>query len=549
MSIHFNPIYYVANSPYSDPQNNLLGEIPFEERKEFVDHAKTLQKIEIRESGFPMPFRSILEKLASIPTPAKREQVIGHILDLYESKVPGAEESLVLDFLINTPEEKLIPIINIAKEAFFDSIERIKIDFDDFETLTETHCIDVLKSISKMVATHSLTEDQLQAFENLKVEKEWEGGNLNQKCIYKVLFGNQDSIRRLAFNAMQGDYPLFLWVKELCPSLLTAWLQENPKAAKFFTSCMELSSLDRQVKSFSDKLLPGFHLKNLVACHVVNKEVRRNAKGAMSCFLNTMFESKEVLSVTEIPAFHHSHFELKGDRYRLFESGDLFKNDQVRVKLGREKQMLNEKLLSYFLQGNRFERVTTGNEYQMRTKSAEFWNNWEATENRCAYQNMLHPMICQAVLTLLQSKDWPTFPVVLDVGGGTGSLAYQILQMGKLDYTLLENNAVELQQAKQLLGDKAIATDIVKDDFPVSQETVDIAIASGILTKNVLKDRDQALSAFKKIAASIKPGGFFLMTGLADSYIDGNDLEKAGFEVINTTLPQSLKQFYIARKK
>lgn len=562
--------------------------LPLAERQGIVDLANTLLKINMRDAGddgYLMVFFTALEMLAKVPDPSKREKITIQILDLFKLGVPGAEESSVLEFLIETPEDVVNLILPIAKKAFFNyrNIEKnseiLKGTYIDEKMLRmpygtfNGHCLGILEGISRICKDRPLSLEQLKAFENLKIAKELESYKEEERILYKILFGDQDVIRPIAFEFVRGKYHLFRWMEKLVNNttmqpLFEQWVSENPKTIEYNQSCMNLMGLNQKIrqldfnktaKSFIyspnfDKLFP----KNLVARqNPVSKDNLEKVKKVIKCFLDVNFDSKEVKTIEKIPASsEYCIFELENDKYWINDYGSsVIKNGEKCVAFDMEDWgILNQNLLSYILKGNRFEKVSVEptDWFKRSQVTDDYWSKWEShgSDSAAVYEKQIHPMICRAVYTILKSQKWQAPPVILDVGGGSGRLADSILRMGKLNYTLLEKNEEELECAKTLLGEKAaiIPTDIVKDSFQVQPCSVDIAIASGVLTHRVLKDREEALIILKKISSCIKSGGFILLAGLAKSHITAVDLKGEGFEVINTGLPQTLESFYIARK-
>ena len=123
----------------------------------------------------------------------------------------------------------------------------------------------------------------------------------------------------------------------------------------------------------------------------------------------------------------------------------------------------------------------------------------------------------------------------------------------------MERNKESLLKAEKVLKNRGtvVSTDIVKDKQyfqdsnktqPLKRNSVDIAIASGVLTYEVLK-RSDAKAVFKKMSDLIKVGGFLILSGLQEPHLNSKDLKEAGFKVINTSHPEMEEHFYLAQKE
>ncbi|MBA3236918.1 MAG: hypothetical protein H0T62_01025 [Parachlamydiaceae bacterium] len=270
---------------------------------------------------------------------------------------------------------------------------------------------------------------------------------------------------------------------------------------------------------------------------------------------------------------NYSFFYLKNpdrtyDEYKISDDIPfIIKNNSKRINLRWPESELISSMIKYLLNGNNYETIQEDKRPIMDQDYTpvlpnEYWDFWHVESNFDVYQNQIYPMISNAVLTILEArKDNSTLPTILDIGGGAGHLACSIFKayQRSLNYILLEKNDVEIGHARQCLNNLSavVKTDIVKDPIfyqdeanskPLEFNSIDIAIASGVLTRQVLKDKEESLSTLNKIYLYIKQGGFIILSGRTASYIAASDLLNAGFEVLNRSLPRSSTQFYIARK-
>lgn len=495
-----------------------------------------------------VPYSEILEKLKKIETPEKREQVVRLIIDLTERDLCLIDFG-VLDFIIDNPESITVPTLKIVKKLFADSWEKRHLR------------LDWLTWISKLCGTYSLSEEQLKAFETLNV-KMVEETEEKKRVISKILFGNQESIRHFAFDLANENLELYQWMRAIIkenPTLELLYQQWHPKKEEFYSAFASLNTYSQEVNKlytpinyFPDPKKP--FPNNLIPRHEpASKGMRKNTKMALQCFLDAKFDSNQAFA----PFQHSLEFTLNKNDYKVSDSGMISKNDQEAVQLiFNEIGIINKKMLSSILSGHRWEAITENVGKPIVHIPDDYWSNWEDVD--VGMYKDFHLMLCQVVKSI---KEFSRGSVsILDFGGGTGSLANTILnQVGVKDYILLEKNEKEIRKAKEILGDRAsvVPTDIVQDSIlycdaaktlPLEANSIDVAIGSGILTHHVLKNREDALIALKKICSLIKPYGFILLTGATDSYISGKDLEAEGFEIISTSLPNSIKQFYIASK-
>jgi ubiquinone/menaquinone biosynthesis C-methylase UbiE len=580
----------------------LLG-VLFEERSELLDSVFTLRKFKmICDEGSPLSSFAALEKMAPL-TSAKRAQVIKMLTELFEQGVPGANQIALLDFLIHTPENKLFPIIDIAKKVFFTFEDKemnkeillgiYKNPNNFFGNVVNDHAHCVLECLAKIRGIENFSQDQLIAFENIQTEK-LKGYDERKKIIYKILFGNQRSIQHCVFDIPGQDYELFLWMERLIENsedldLQTRfeyWMHENEALVLFYNSYNVLLLAYNKIRKLSsqknfvnyvtreEKPFP----KKLKASHTLqNKACVKNFKFAAKYFLDCKFNAPEVKNVKSVPEGNYSVFYLKNaeniyDKYRVKENEPfVIKNDEKLINLNwNDSQLINRSALEFYLSGNRYETIKDYRDgfFLSQQKDTdplpnEYWSYWlQGDENLNIYQNQIYPIISKAAITILQElPENSTLPVILDVGAGTGHLACSILNgyQKPLNYIMLEKNEDEIKIAtNNVPSASVVSTDIVEDPLyyqdaaktkPLEFNSVDIVLASGVLTRQVLKDKEDSLKALKKIYSYIKPDGFIILSGKQHSYISASDLMDAGFEVLNMSLPQSSTQFYIARKK
>jgi ubiquinone/menaquinone biosynthesis C-methylase UbiE len=281
-------------------------------------------------------------------------------------------------------------------------------------------------------------------------------------------------------------------------------------------------------------------------------------------------------------------------QYQLFGSAeDFIANSQgVAILLSRdESSIIRGQLLSHLFKGNRLEHIRHDLAviperpkswwlgWQTCGADALFFFNWlpvwvtkhivricklALPHSPCwlEYQSLIHPVIKKAALTVL-SELKEARPTILEFCGGSGELAFEILSESKkeIDYLLLEYNETSVQLANERFSKHkrhsacAVQADIVNDQHYFRDKksrlkirSVDLVLGSGALTTHVLENKNAAVKALNKAHRYLKPGGYIILAGHAHSLITAEDLNQAGFTVINSSLAGYLHPFYIAQR-
>lgn len=213
--------------------------------------------------------------------------------------------------------------------------------------------------------------------------------------------------------------------------------------------------------------------------------------------------------------------------------------------------------LQKLLNGNRFEYRSFEEEKQVVDENwSGAWKDEHEAEAGETYRHVLYPAITSVVSQILP-QDRPS--VVLEVCGGDGELAGQILQQNEQQiakYHLLDANRASCETAIRCLEPFSYPLAVSQQDITrdyttqIGKESVDLALGCGALTKQVLANKEQAMVALKHIHTCLREGGILLLTGATASMIDAADLEQAGFIVTNRILPTDrARSFYIAIKR
>lgn len=179
-------------------------------------------------------------------------------------------------------------------------------------------------------------------------------------------------------------------------------------------------------------------------------------------------------------------------------------------------------------------------------------NEWSDDFYKPHYKR-LHSIIVAYATKLIPR----TTAKVLELCAGDGTLANRILSINTYikSYTLIERNIKNLDLARVNLKNyietkqaQIVSCDLTTTDLKdIVTGEFDLVIGSGALTRVVLS-AEVAKSVFEQVAAMIKPGGFFILTGHEYSWIDSTTFCINGFDVKNTLYPQTGQHFYVAQK-
>jgi len=262
----------------------------------------------------------------------------------------------------------------------------------------------------------------------------------------------------------------------------------------------------------------------------------------------------------------NSFYEIRKKVGRTF----LLASDKAIELSTAEKDIIDNSLLTHLLNGKNLEFIYNFPGTITHLNNT-FWDNWISSPGEWneVYRDIIHPTISQAALNIfsLLVQKYPATPLsVVELCGGTGSLAKQLLQQASskgitdIQYILLENNEKELAQAKKELKEyktsTVVKTDIVNDNYcsdaqgrqEIVANSVDLFLGSGALATHVLKDKDSGLQALKKIAYYLKPEGYLLLASHSAPLLYSEDFERAGFRTINCSLPGYARNLHIVQK-
>ena len=105
---------------------------------------------------------------------------------------------------------------------------------------------------------------------------------------------------------------------------------------------------------------------------------------------------------------------------------------------------------------------------------------------------------------------------IIDIGGGTSTLADDLFAKGYSDLTVLDISAEALNQSKKRLGEKAgqmtfIETDILKAGLP--KNGFDLWHDRAVF--HFLTQRDERKAYLETLRQSLKPGGFVIIASFS----------------------------------
>lgn len=267
-----------------------------------------------------------------------------------------------------------------------------------------------------------------------------------------------------------------------------------------------------------------------------------------------------------------AHF-LNGNYFKLLECfkekqqfwiGDLFLNGKHYVFLLDETTAKSlEELLFHELDESRASLEMISN-LKTTILDSSFWdqdpkNVW-MKDCKKFYQSKAYPMC----LDYLKRHQEIKTQNVIELCGGNGEFASLFFDQQKEmihSYSLIDLNKSSIDSAKRRFSGNpilhVIEGDITNEEpylraidhaaFLTEQTEVDLVLAIGGLTFQVLPSKESALLALSHAYAVLRKGGHVLLTGLAQSWIDSDDLIKIGFSVMETFA--FLRPFYVARKE
>jgi SAM-dependent methyltransferase len=204
--------------------------------------------------------------------------------------------------------------------------------------------------------------------------------------------------------------------------------------------------------------------------------------------------------------------------------------------------------------------------------SKEYWDQWHKTDllAKQTYKNEIHELFSEATRQVCQQQE---DLIVIDVGGGDGSLAFSAENSRIKAMYMLDNSEKSVESAEQRV--KAIercsnvpgwepcpksrvvpiVADIVNCDYSevIGDQKADIIYLSGVVADEVLTQSD-AKVVIEKCKAALKDGGYLFVASYTAPYFHKSDYKKFGFIVENQIALNIVegkfcsREFYILKK-
>ncbi len=202
----------------------------------------------------------------------------------------------------------------------------------------------------------------------------------------------------------------------------------------------------------------------------------------------------------------------------------------------------------------------------------EHWDKWHEIDllAKQTYQNRIHTLFSQATRWICEQQEGL---IVVDVGGGDGSLAFSAENSRIKTIYMLDNSktSVEIAQERAEAIDRCsnipgwepnpksrvvpIVADIVNCDYSevIGGQKADIIYLSGVVANEVLTRCDAKL-VIEKCKAALKEGGYLFVASYSAPYFHKSNYKKFGFIVENQVAPNFVEgkflpeEFYILKK-
>jgi len=193
--------------------------------------------------------------------------------------------------------------------------------------------------------------------------------------------------------------------------------------------------------------------------------------------------------------------------------------------------------------------------------SSEYWDEWHevAIEAKETYKNSIHKLFCQATRWVCQQRE---DLVIIDVGGGDGSLAFNNENDRIKAIYVLDNSKKSIGIAQQRVGANAkskvipIVVDIRDCDYSevIENQKADIIYLSGVVADEVL-NRTDSIRVVQNCYKALKRGGYLFVASYSAPQLHSADYKKLGFIVKNKVASyiemEKLRsqEFYILKKE
>jgi len=195
----------------------------------------------------------------------------------------------------------------------------------------------------------------------------------------------------------------------------------------------------------------------------------------------------------------------------------------------KQNTVFNISFHTKFLIGNRFMKKNPSNDLQR-----EYWNNW-LLDNRNPIDPPAHIRLqTNKILDILNSLNLHQ-PRILDVGCGTGWLASNLIDYGKVIGTDIANRAIDI--AKRHVPE----ADFFTGDFltlDLGRRTFDVLVSMEVFSH--VENKQEFLN---NCFLHLKPGGYFIMT-TQNRFV----MERSGSDRISPPAPGKLSKWVNIRE-
>ena len=216
---------------------------------------------------------------------------------------------------------------------------------------------------------------------------------------------------------------------------------------------------------------------------------------------------------------------------------------------------------------SRLNSIAFSSDFWKREKSVPNWD--EVTDHKEHYVNVSDPIFIEKLNQILSARNNNKPLVIIDIGGGKGRLAAELIMAAdklgvNVEYILVEPDNSQCLAASKTLhtlsSEQKHKIKIKKYTFEKymeeygkkMQNQADIVISSGgPLNAQVVSHKD-AVNNLRDMATLLAPGGKLLATGLSPLLVTKKDFKSNGLRVVSATHKSSATdmpiQFYVCEK-
>ncbi len=187
-----------------------------------------------------------------------------------------------------------------------------------------------------------------------------------------------------------------------------------------------------------------------------------------------------------------------------------------------------------------------------------YWNQWQRSSDWKTYVDEIHPTVASAVshvLDRIKSQDKQIR--VVDIFAGEGNFVQHlsgVLKQAHEDvnvaYEVIEGNPSNYRRALDRLSSNGNVTVHPPTDMlditslkDILRGSPDIVTALGGLNVSVIS-REDARKVAQMVFDVLRPGGFFVVSGLTPSLLHADDFRAMGYRIYNQTIPQNFYSRY-----